>query len=106
MARTVHDDLDEKEYKRFSVHSFRVWACVLLSEAGALPDFICKRLRWESESYKLYLRDTDQINEEQRDRLKKSSATVTSMLAENMDTSLIPSEVPEDLTMGDYADIA
>ena len=105
VARTVHADLDEKEIKRFSAHSFRVWACVLLSEAGALPDFICKRLRWESESYKLYLRDTDQINEEHRDKLKQSSAAIMAMLAGNMDTSLVPTEVPEDTDMGEYVDL-
>jgi hypothetical protein len=33
------------ELKRYSAHSLRVWACVLLDEAGKLPDHIKKRLR-------------------------------------------------------------
>ena len=104
-ARKVHPDLTENEYKKFSAHSFRVWACVLLSEAGAAPDFICKRLRWEGDSYKLYLRDTSQINEQHRDHLQKESQAVMAMLADNLDESLVPTVVPLDDNMGTYADI-
>jgi hypothetical protein len=40
-ARKVHPDLSEDEIKRFSSHSGRVWALVLLDKAGMSPDF-CK----------------------------------------------------------------
>ena len=106
MARKVHPDLTEKKYLQFSAHSFRVWACILLSEAGANPDFICKSLHWESDSYNLYLGDTEQINEEHRDCLKKASVVVMTMLAGNLDGSLLPIEVPEEANMGVYVKIA
>jgi hypothetical protein len=44
--------------KRYSAHSLRVWACVLLDEAGKLPDYIKKRQRWLGDSFRMYLRDT------------------------------------------------
>jgi hypothetical protein len=47
---------DELEW--YSAHSLRVWAWVLLDEAGKLPDYIKKRLRWLGDSFKMYLRDT------------------------------------------------
>ncbi len=46
------------ELKKFSAHSLRVWACVLLDQAGKSPSYIQQRLRWQGESYRLYLRDT------------------------------------------------
>jgi len=39
-ARTAHPDMPEDELKCFSSHSGRVWALVLLDEAGMTPDFI------------------------------------------------------------------
>ncbi len=36
----------------------RVWACVLLVEAGKLTDYIKKRLCWLGDSFRMYLRDT------------------------------------------------
>jgi hypothetical protein len=45
------------ELKWYSTHSLRVWACVLLDEAGQLPDYIKKRLRWLGDSFRMYLRD-------------------------------------------------
>jgi hypothetical protein len=44
--------------KRYSAHSLKVWACILLDEAGKLPDCIKKRLRWLGDYSRMYLRDT------------------------------------------------
>ena len=63
---------------KYSCHSVRVWACVCLDEVGKQPDFIKKRLRWVGESYRVYLRDTNKINEQNRDALKVSlEATIS-----------------------------
>jgi hypothetical protein len=40
VAKTCHPDLTRDENMRFSSHSIRVWAVVLLDEAGMNPDFI------------------------------------------------------------------
>jgi hypothetical protein len=46
VAKTCHPDLMRDQTMRFSSHSIRVWAVVLLDEAGMNPDFIKSRLRW------------------------------------------------------------
>ena len=40
IAKEVHPDLTKDELKRFSSHSGRVWALVLLDEAGMSPVFM------------------------------------------------------------------
>jgi hypothetical protein len=53
---TLADDL-----KKYSTHSFRVWACVLLDEVGMSSSFIQNRLHWLGDSFKIYLHDTKAI---------------------------------------------
>ncbi len=45
-VKEVRPDTTSDELKRYSTYSLRVWACILLDEAGKLPDYIKKRLRW------------------------------------------------------------
>jgi hypothetical protein len=45
IAISVHPDLTNEELKKFSSHLGRVWALVLLDEAGMTPDFMKSRLR-------------------------------------------------------------
>jgi hypothetical protein len=40
IAKTCHPDLTRDELMHFFSHSGRVWAIVLLDEAGMNPDFI------------------------------------------------------------------
>ena len=58
IARTVYPDISPSELSKFSAHIIRVTACVLLQIADKPQHFIQTRLRWEGESYKLYLRNT------------------------------------------------
>jgi hypothetical protein len=44
---TPADDL-----KKYSAHSLRVWACILLDKAGKSPVFIQKQLLWLADSFK------------------------------------------------------
>jgi hypothetical protein len=43
--KEVRPDTTPDELKQYSAHSLRVWACVLLEEAGKLPNYIKKRLQ-------------------------------------------------------------
>ena len=104
-AQTTHPDLTEEEIKKFSSHSIRVWACVLLSKAGKTPDFIRSRLHWMGESYCTYLRDTDKITAQHRNALKSATAEVMKLLAANLDELQFPEETPENNDMGEYDDI-
>ncbi len=53
--------LDERRDFAFLSHSGRVWAVVLLNEVGMNPDFFKSQLRWLGDSYRLYLRDTTDL---------------------------------------------
>jgi hypothetical protein len=57
VAKKCHPNLTKYEISRFSSHSGRVWAVVLLDKAGMNPDFIKSWLLRMGESYRLYLRD-------------------------------------------------
>ncbi len=65
--KEVWPDTTLDKLKRYSAHSLRVWACVLLDEAGKLPDYIKKRLRWLGDSFRMYLRDTAIIQHQHED---------------------------------------
>ena len=61
VAQTVHPHMTWEEISRFSLHLGRVWAVGLLDEAGMSPEFIKSRLRYLSNAYRLYLRNTSVI---------------------------------------------
>ena len=100
IAILVHPDLTDEELKKFSSHSGRVWALVLLDEAGMTPDFMKSHLRWMGESYRLYLRDTSTIQHKHVDALEKESDEITQLLGSNRD--ILPDIVPIDDNMGEY----
>ena len=60
-AKHAHGISSVAALKKFTPHSPRVGACVLLHTVGKLPDYIKKRLRWKSDSYEDYLRHIDQV---------------------------------------------
>jgi hypothetical protein len=63
-AIAVHPTITKEDEQQYSAHSLRVWACVLLNEAGKLPDYIKKQLRWMGDSFWMYLRDTRVIQDQ------------------------------------------
>ncbi len=68
-ARAVCPNISKEEEQRYSAHLLQVWACVLLDEAGKLPDYIKKWLRWMGDSFWMYLRDTRIIQDQHREAL-------------------------------------
>ena len=83
----------------YSCHSLRVWACVILHQAGKSPDYIKKHLRWLSEAYRVYLRDTDTAAAQHLDALGDY------MLNENILPTDVTYKAEQDDDMGDYIDI-
>ena len=69
-AKAVHLSLTKAELSRYSAHSLRVWACVLLDEAGMAPKFVKSRLQWMGNSFRMYLCDTGVIQDKHRNVLK------------------------------------
>jgi hypothetical protein len=100
VAKRVHPDWSAEELSRISSHSGRVWALVLLDEAGMSPAFMTSRLRWMGDSYKLYLRDTSILQHKHIDTLEKESDEIMKLLGSNRD--VLPNVVPADDEMGDY----
>jgi hypothetical protein len=50
-AKAVRPNISKDDEQQYSAHSLRVWACVLLDEAGKSQDYIKKRLRWMGDSF-------------------------------------------------------
>lgn len=101
-TKLAHPSISKDDLGKISAHSGRVWALVLLDEAGKKPDFMKSRLRWLGDSYRHYLRDTAAINKMHNKALEKSSAAVMALLGSNADT--LPEDVAEDEAMGGYED--
>ena len=80
-VKKVRPTTPPDELTKYSAHSLRVWACVLLDEAGMNPAFIQKRLRWMGDSFKMYLRDTPTIQNKHVSALDSASAAVLSLLS-------------------------
>jgi hypothetical protein len=108
-VKTIYPNTSTVERARYSAHSLRVWACVLLDEAGMSPQFIMSRLRWMGNSFRMYLRDTGAIQDKHLDILRAASQEVIDLLDVNTDTLLSEiatglSNVELDNEMGEYVD--
>ena len=57
-AAKTYNITSKSDLKQWTPHSMRVGACVLLNERGYSSDFIKLRLRWRSDAFRDYLRNT------------------------------------------------
>jgi hypothetical protein len=67
--------------KQYFAHSLQFWACILLDEAGKLPDYIKKRLCWLGDSFRMYLRDTAIIQHQHVNELLAALQGVMDLIA-------------------------
>ena len=81
IVKVVYPTISLFDLSKFSAHSFRVWACVLLDEQGKSPEYIKKRLRWLGESFRTYLSDTNAIQDQHRAALQDASLEIEQLLA-------------------------
>ena len=58
VTKMVFPQICDDELRLISSHSLRVKACVLLAEAGKSGYYIKLRLRWKSDCFEVYLRNT------------------------------------------------
>ena len=106
-VKEVRPDTTPDKLKRYFAHSLRVWACVLLDEAGKLPDYIKKRLRWLGDSFRMYLRDTAIIQHQHVDALLAALQEVMDLIAALPNDVIALSTMTEgmnDPDMHEYAD--
>ncbi len=104
-VKAIHPKTSEAELSRYLAHSMRVWACVLLNEAGMTPEFIMARLRWMGNSFRMYLRDTGIIQDKHRDILQEASQEIVDLIAgssANISNMAGLSTVDVNNTMVDY----
>lgn len=69
VTRLVIPSTSDEELKLISTHSIRVTACVLLAEAGKEGWYIKVRLRWLSDCYEIYIRNTRRIADQHNEAL-------------------------------------
>ena len=58
LAKSVYNITKKEDLQRFTSHSIRVGACVVLHENNCTAEFIKVRLRWRSDAFLMYLRNT------------------------------------------------
>ena len=83
-AVAAHNLEDPAEISRYTSHSLRVWAATLLNHAGCTGPYIQIRLRWKSETFLSYLRNTHAIAD-------KHSAALANIDKIKFDQAHIPS---------------
>ena len=71
-ATGAHNITCKKDLARFTAHSLRVGACVLLHSQGSTAELIKLRLRWKSDAFMCYLRNIDAIAEIHRDVIRNA----------------------------------
>jgi hypothetical protein len=106
-VKKIRPDTTPDELKRYSAHSLRVWACVLLNKAGKLPNYIKKRLRWLGDSFKMYLKNTAIIQHQLIDALLAALQEVMDLIAALPKDVIALSTMMEgtdDQDMHEYAD--
>ncbi len=107
-VKLIRPDTSSEDLKQYSAHSLRVWACVLLDEAGKPPDYIKKRLRWLGDFFRMYLRDTLAIQLQHVDALRETSREVMDLInalpADAIALSISMTDGTTDPDMNEYAD--
>jgi hypothetical protein len=107
-VQSVRPDTTSEDLKRYSAHSLRVWACVLLEEAGKPPNYIKKRLRWLGDSCRMYLQDTFAIQLQHVDALREASREVMDLIsalpADVIALSISMTDGTTNPDMNEYAD--
>jgi len=103
-ARAVRPNISKDDEQRYSAHSMRVWACVLLDEAGKSPDYIKKRLCWMGDSFRMYLRDTHVIQDQHREALRASSEEVMDLVGA-LPADILRLSIMSEVTAGEEEDM-
>ena len=84
IALSIYPSMTKEELSLISTHSLRVFACTLLHEAGKDGSYIKLRLRWLSNCFEVYLRNTDRIRQQHEEALGGSNARMAKMVVDAM----------------------
>ena len=86
----MHDLVDPLELSKYLAHSLRVTAAVLLHQAQKDPEYIKIRLRWVSNAFQEYLRNTETIMKQHVKALRPDSLLIQ---LGNLSANNVPTEV-------------
>lgn len=105
VTQRVHPTITEEMLSLISTHSIRVTACILLAEAGKPMYFIKLRLRWLSNCFETYLRNTDRVAMQHLYAITpgttaQSTVTKVPLVGENIDSEIVKEF--GNVTLGDY----
>jgi hypothetical protein len=81
ITKLVMPNISDAELSLISTHSLRVTACVLLHEAGKDGSYIKLRLRWLSNCFEIYLRNTKKITEQHASALEEVHSQMVAVAA-------------------------
>jgi hypothetical protein len=104
--KEIRPDTTLDKLKRYSTHSLRVWACVLLDEAGKFAGLYQEEAPL-GDSFRMYLRDTAIIQHQPVDALLAASQEVMDLIAALPKDVIALSTMTEgmnDPDMHEYAD--
>ena len=79
VVKLTMPNISAEELKLISTHSIRVTACVLLAEAGKDGWYIKLRLRWMSDCYEIYIRNTSRIALMHNDAMNEANRRLSEM---------------------------
>jgi hypothetical protein len=113
-VKKVRPSTSADDLKKYSAHSLRVWACVLLDKAGISLSFIQKCLCWLGDLFKMYLHDTKAIQDKHLAALQLASSDIMALMCTPPDDVVhltaimsnlnVPSNIIKDNQMGVYID--
>jgi hypothetical protein len=113
-VKKVQPSTSADDLKKYSAHSLRVWACVLLDKAGMSPSLIQKCLRWLGDLFKMYLRDMKTIQDKHLADVQSASSDVMALICTPLDDVVhltatmsdlnVSSNIVNDNQMGVYID--
>ena len=86
VTQMVFPTISVEELRLFSCHSIRVKAAVLLHEAGKYASYIKLRLRWLSDCFQVYLRNTRRICAQHNASLKNVNDIILKALELSRET--------------------
>ena len=105
VTQLVMPNISAAELKLISTHSIRVKACTLLHEAGKDAPYIKIRLRWLSDCFEVYLRNTDVIVQQHGEALRDSHRRMLAMANDMaVDYDLVADEGEYDTDQEDIED--
>ena len=104
VTRLTFVHITDDKLKLISTHSIRVTAAVLLAEAGKDGIYIKLRLRWLSDCYMVYLRNTDIIMIQHNAALEPAHRQMVEMAIMAVNLPLVQAVGPVNLTLSDLED--